>query len=206
MSTLQEVCDRIRLDYLNRSSGLEAETVRAVQAAIRNYERQRFPWNETLTTATCTSNQSYFSIPSDFLVLDNLELQYQSQNNNLQTATFKTILLMNSVSTTPGVPTHFALRGNLFHIAAIPDSAYLVNCYYLQKLPRLESSAMTASNKWLSAAEDLVVYHASKILWANTLRNSEEAAKMFALEKTAFMELTTYRAQREHISIVPTRF
>lgn len=206
MPNLQEVCDRIRLDYLNRPSDLSTETVRAVQAAVRHYERQRFPWNEALATATCTIAQSYIPVPSDFLILDNLEIQYQLQNSDLLTSTFKTILRMNSVTTNPNVPTHFCLRGNYFHVSAIPNSAYLLNCYYLQKLPQLEAAVMTGTNKWLSAAEDLIVYHAAKLVWANILRNDDEAAKMFALEKSTFMELTGYRAQRENNRITSTKF
>lgn len=205
-TTLQNVIDRIRQDYLNRPTDLETETVRAVQAAVRHYERHRYPWTENgLTTLTTVTAVGTLSLPADFQILDGLELQYSGQNSDLRTSTYATIRRLNSVvAVSPGVPYHFALHGNYFHISPLPDSAYPVLCYYVQKLPVL--AALTDTNDWLSAAEDVIVYHAAKLVWANILRNDAEANKMYALERTAATELAEYVAQRQNTSITPTKF
>lgn len=205
-TTLQNVIDRIRRDYLNRPTDLEAETVRAVQAAIRHYERRRYPWTENgAATLTTVVSATTLSVPDDFLILDGLEIQYSGCNTDLITATFADIRRMNSVVTN-NVPTHFALRGNSFHFFPTPNSAYALNCYYVQQLPRLTATVLSASNDWLSAAEDVIVYHAAKLVWANILRNDAEAIKMYALEKTANTQLDEYLAQRQNTSITPTKF
>lgn len=205
-TTLQNVIDRIRRDYLNRPTDLEAESVRAVQAAIRHYERHRYPWTEngdtTLTTVTATPT---LSVPADFLILDHIEIQYSGQNTDLISATFADIRRMNAVSTI-NTSTHFTLRGNTFHFFPWPDSAYPINCFYVNQLAAFTATDLTATNDWLSAAEDVIVFHAAKLVWANILRNDAEAAKMFALERTAATELDEYVAQREHARIKPTKF
>lgn len=204
MATLQTVRDRIASDYLNRSD-LNSEAVRAIQAAIRHYEMQRWPWNETTTTLTCVSSQSYVDIPEDFLILDRLEVQFQSTNDHLIEEDFGTIQQMNiQPGTSNNVPTHFAIRANRFELASIPDSAYLINCYYIKKLPEL--SAVSDTNKWLSAAEDLIVHRATKMLWADVLKNEDRALVHADHEREALSVLRGYRTQRFGGRIKATRF
>jgi len=207
MATLQTVVDRITLDYLNRTD-LDSQTIRAVQAAVRHYERRRFPWNEATTTLTCVTAQPYVSVPTDFLVLDlPLEIQYQSSANTaLARIPFADIVEMNAVQGHNSTPTHYALRANQFHLALSPDSAYPIICHYLKQLPVLTSGAMTATNGWLSAAEDVIVYHAAKLMWANVLRNTEEGMKYYALETTAAKELAAAADQQQSGRITPTSF
>lgn len=204
-TTLQNVIDRITLDHLNRSD-LVAESVRAVKAAIRFYERERFAWNEAITTLTATVSQNYITVPNDFLVLDVLQVNFQSATYALSRRSFAEILEMNVVTGVNNLPTDFAERADRFYIHSVPDSAYLLPCYYLAKLPELTSTSMTANNKWLSAAEDVIVYHASKLVWANTLRNNDEATKMYALEQSSMKELRAYRDQRIISGIRATQF
>ena len=206
MSTLQDVVDRISNDYLNRTD-LNAETVRAIQTAIRQYERKRFPWNEATTTLTCVTAQPYVSVPNDFLILDALEIQYQSSSNSeLVVKPFVEIQSMNAAQGYNSQPTHYAKRGHLFHLALPPDSAYPIVCHYLKRLPALTASDMSGTNDWLVEAEDLIAYHAAKLIWANTLRNNEEALKYFALEKSAQTELGMYNDQQASGRITPTSF
>lgn len=204
-TTLQNVIDRITLDYLNRTN-LNSESVRAVQAAVRHYERQRFPWNEATSTLTAVTSQAYVTVPTDFLVLDHLEIQFQSANYLLAQQSFVDLLEMNAVQGTNNLPTDFAQRGGRLYLSSVPDSAYLLNCYYIQQLPALTAASMTSTNKWLSAAEDVIVYHATKLMWANVLRNTEEATKFMLLEQTALKELHGFRDQVLATRIRPTQF
>lgn len=205
-STLQDIQDRITLDYLNRTN-LNAVVIRAVQAAIRHYERKRWPWMETTTTLTASNGQLTLTLPSDFISLDLLEVQFQSATYALTRKTFAEVRQMNVTgNNNKNLPTIFAQRGDNFYLAAIPDSAYLVNCHYLQKLPELSSNSMTSTNAWLSAAEDLIVYHATKLVWANTLRNTDEATKYAQLERDAYTDLRSYVEQRVNDSLRATKF
>lgn len=205
MPSLQNVVDRIGGDYLVRTD-LDAAIVRAVQAAIRHYERKRWHWNETTTTLTASNGVATLSVPSDFLVLDLLEVQFQSASYALQRESFDFIKHMNAWPGGNNLPTRFTQRGATFEVAPIPDSAYLLNCHYLKQLVELTSASMTATNDWLSAAEDLIVYHATKIMWANVLRNGQEAAQYAQLERDAYTELKSYEEQRVTNSLRPTSF
>jgi len=192
--TLQDVSDRITRDCLNRPN-LQAEAIRGIQAAIRYYERERWPWNETTVTLTAAVATSTLTLPTDFLELDLLEVVSNGIPYEMTTATFADVRRLNAISS-GGMPTWFAIRGYDVHVAPLPDSAYPVVCHYRRQLPELSSNAMTASNKWLSACSDLIVWHAAKLVWSQTLRNTEESVKCAALEKLAYSQLEEYRAQR----------
>src|SRR2546425_9638187 len=114
-TTLQTVLDRITQDYLNRPD-LTNQATRAVQAAVRHYERQRFHWNETVTTLTAVPSQSNLSVPADFLVLDLLQVQFQSSNYNLGELSFAEIKLMNTApgNSSTSLPDYFAIYANAF--------------------------------------------------------------------------------------------
>src|SRR5438046_3558632 len=108
MPTLQDIQDRISLDYLNRTN-LNAVVVRAVQAAIRHYERKRWPWMETTTTLTASNGQLTLTVPSDFLSLDLLEIQFQSATYGLTRKTFAEVRAMNVTGNeNKNLPTIFA--------------------------------------------------------------------------------------------------
>lgn len=204
MATLQTVVDRIQQDYLNRST-LQAECVRAVQGAIRHYERQRFPWNETATALACVVGVDHVTVPTDFLIEDSLRISAFGGLTPLTKRPFGDIQDMNMVAVN-SVPTHYALRGNNFYLFSPPNSAYPLQCYYIQRLSELTATSMTGTNKWLSAAEDLIVFHAAKLVWANVIRNTDEAMKMYQLEQTALNELSGYTDQRNLGRISPTKF
>jgi hypothetical protein len=201
-ATLQTVVDRITLDYLNRTD-FNAATIRAVQAAIRHYERQRWPWNQTTQTLASVPSVATISIPSDFLVLDMLEVNFQSATYELLPKSFAQIRRINANPGAAGLPCYFTQRGIEFHIAPFPDSAYPILCHYLKQLPKLTANAMTGTNDWLSAAEDVIVYHATKLMWANVLRNTDEALKYAQLETAAVVALASYRDQNTSIRLQP---
>lgn len=204
-ATLQTVVTRVTRDYLNRTD-LDAETVRSVKAAIKHYENQRFPWNQTATALVASVSSASLTVPSDFLVLDVLEVRANSATYELTPETFANIRRMNSVNTPTNIPQFYALRGLRFELSPIPASAFTVNCYYLHKLPELTATDMSGTNEWLSACEDVIVYHATKLMWANVLRNTEEATKYATLESQAWTQVIEARDQQLTGSISPTSF
>src|SRR6266404_4007773 len=199
-TTLQDAIIRIGQDYLNRST-LDSKIVRAIQAAVRHYERQRFPWNETATALATVALTESVPIPADFLVLDLLEVTFGGSKYELKPRSFKEIRQFNAVPGAEALPSFYCLHGNNFLLSPIPDVSYPITCNYLQQLPQLTSNALTATNDWLSAAEDVIIYHATKLMWANVLRNTDEATKYAQLERDAYTELTTYNEQRNHRAI-----
>lgn len=202
MSTFQQLQDRITGDYLNRTD-LNSETQRAIQAAVRKYERKRFWFNETATSVACVASQSYVAVPSNFLELDLLQVTDSSANVELIEKDLKWIRRANTVPT-HGIPTHFTIYQNRIELFPIPDSAYSLPIYYLHKYPAL--SAGSDTSEWTSAVEDVIVYHATKLMWATVLRNSEQANIYQSLEQEALISILAEKEQRQLTSIKPTRF
>lgn len=203
MSTYLEVQDRINSDHLNRT-GFTAETRRAIKAAVRRYERTNWSFNEASTAMATVAGQSYVSLPSDFLVLDDLRLVVNNENLPLMRRGHVYVRDMNMAGNV-GQPTDFAFYNNRFELALVPDSAWTANVYYLKSLPVL--SADIDTNEWIQGAmEDLIVYHASKLMWANVLRNEKEAVKFAQLERTALNTVEARHEQNRLSGLTPTRF
>jgi hypothetical protein len=202
MSTFQQLQDRITGDYLNRSD-LGSETQRAIQAAVRKYERKRFWFNETATSVACVASQTYATLPSNFLDLDLLEITYAGATTELIEKDFKWIKRANAVPTY-GVPTHYTLYRNRIELFPIPNSAYSLPISFLHKFPTL--SAGSDTSEWTSAVEDVIVYHATKLMWATVLRNQEQALIYQGLEQEALVSILGEKEQRQLTSIKPTRF
>lgn len=192
MSTFIEVVNRINDDFLNRPFG--AETRRAIKAAIRHYEYRRWEFNETSTALTTSAGQSYLSLPSNFLVLDDLRITINSEDLALNPADAQYIRDMNVTGVT-SQPTDYTIYQNRIELALIPDSAYSCPVYYLHSLPAL--SADTDTNAWITGAmEDVIAYHAAKLMWATVIRNDKEALKFAGLEAGAVKNVTSANEQR----------
>lgn len=204
MSTsLADLVAIIGADFFNRSD-LNAKIKNGIRAAIRHYERERWPWNEGYTAIAATSGHNYVALPSDALVIDLLQVNIDGQATALIRKPFDWIRQAN-VALTPGAPpTHYAIYQDRIWLFATPNSATTLPCYYLQQLPLLSADADT--NAWLNEAQNLVMYHAAKVVWATTLRNDAEATKYAQMESGAYSELNRFRNQRQRGRITPTSF
>lgn len=187
MATYGEMQDRVNNDYLNRTD-LTAETARSIRAAIRHYERERFWFNESSTVLPTVSSQSHIARPTAFFRIDNLRFFYDtSASYALRNVTLAELNEMRAGAQTHGDPTHWAEYGEQLELFPIPNAVDNVVAYGYQQLATL--SASTDTNGWTSAAEDLIVYHAAKLMWATVLRNVEMARTFVDLEKSALQDL-----------------
>lgn len=203
MSTYADLQQRIADDYINRSD-FTNQVKRAILAAIRYYERLRWRFNETATAIATSAGQSYISLPSNFLVLDALQISAFGSLSPLEPTNLDGLLTLRLAGVT-GVPTHFYLRQNRIEIAVAPDGIYSCPLYYIKTLPEL--SADTDSNAWTTNLhQDLIAYHAAKLIWSNTLRNANEAIRYAQLEQTTISQLSLEQMQFTHLGITPTAF
>lgn len=187
MATYGEIQDRVNNDCLNRTD-LTAETARAIRSAVRHYERQRFWFNESSTALATVSSQSHIARPSAFYRIDELRFFYEaSASYALRNVTVSELDEMRAGAQTHGDPTHWAENGELIELFPIPNAVDTVVARGYQQLPVLSLS--TDTNAWTSAAEDLVVYHAAKLMWSTVLRNQENAQMFAQLERSALDSL-----------------
>lgn len=203
MSTYGEIQDRIANDYLNRTD-FTSEVKRAILASVRFYERRRWRFNETATSVTTSAGQTFITLPTNFLVPYILKLTANGSVDELQRQDLNYILTMRD-NASRGLPTDYTLYANRIELAVVPDSAYSCPVYYVKSLPELSASA--DSNGWTTGAmQDVIAYRASKLIWANTIRNDKEALKFAALEQEALVTVVEELQQFDIHSLKPTRF
>ncbi|MHB8272291.1 phage adaptor protein [Bradyrhizobium sp.] len=190
------------MDFLNRTD-LTPQIQNAIQATIRLHQRQRMWFLETSTALVAVPSVETIALPSNFIFMQELLVVQDSANIRLVPNAFDMIRWLN-INNTVGLPTRYCLYGTNIHFANIPDSAYPIPCYYLKQLPPLSAPADT--NDWLSAASDLVVYGATKLVYQTVIRNMSAAAVFAQLEATHLLELQREGQQHQTLMIRATRF
>ena len=194
MSTYVELQNRINLDYLNRGTTLVSETKRAIQASIRQHERKRWWFNETSTAIVTVASQTYATLPSNFLVLDLLQITVSSMDYKLVQKDLGWIRAANASRVT-GEPTHFAYYNDRIELFPIPNSAYSLPVYYIKSLTALSADSDTSA--WTEGVtEDLIVYGATKNMMATVLHDNDGAAVYAGLERQALHDLRSANEQR----------
>ena len=190
-------------DLLNRTN-FGAQIKLGIQSTIRQYEKERFWFNETSTALVCTANVEQLAVPSDHLFTDRMEVVVQSADLPMINVPFSEIRYIN-INESLGLPIRWCQYGPNFWLANVPDSAYTVLCYYVQQLPAL--SADTDTNDWLSAASDVVTYGAAKFVAKNYIRDFQFGANLSAMQMMfAQRQLFDLRAQKHEVRLRATRF
>jgi len=183
MSTYAQLQARIA-DDLNRSD-LATQIQQNILGAIQNYKGERFWFNETNATATTTTSSAQVAAPTDILAIDELYIVISGKNIELMPLDLNAVIEFRP--TTNGRPRAYCYYRNQFELDRKADQAYTLNLYYLKELTAL--SAGTDSNGWTVEGEDLVVFHAEKMLYANVIKDMQKAQAAAALEKEALTRI-----------------
>jgi len=194
-TTFQNVQDRINLDYLNRTD-LVNETQRAIIRAINHYQYERFWFNQTATAIACSTAVTTISLPADFIALDMVTAKstsagfaggYIIQQRSMERVTYR-----NAFGAASGFPLECAVYNQTLNLYPLPHSAYSLTIRYVNVLPALALSGDT--NDWLSAAEDLIVFHAAADVLQNIIRGrADEVQVMQQMEQQALASLQRAR-------------
>ncbi len=172
MSSYLELQQRVE-GYIHRTD-FRTEVKQELLSAIREYERRRWRFNQTATAIACSAGQAFLALPSNFLVLDFLEIDLGSRIP-LHNRDLAYIRRMNASSAT-GSPTDFTLYNDQIQLAVIPDSAYSVTCQYIKSLDALSADADT--NEWTTGVmQDVVVHCATASMFDTILRDDKQAVK-----------------------------
>lgn len=189
--TFKDVQDRINLDYLNRTD-FTNETKRAIIRAQKHYERERFWFNQTATAINASTAAYTLSMPADFIALDMVTVSVNGVGGAPVVQRTMERVKYRQADGTSGVPQEVALYGGTLNLYPKPSSAFPITLHYIMKLPDL--SADTDTNDWLSAAEDLIVFHATADMLANVIRGRpDEVQLMRDMESVALTSLQRYR-------------
>lgn len=153
-----------------------------INRSIRYYEKYRFNFNEDLSTITLTANtQVVPDIPSDLsspLYVNGLMLIDSQVKISL-----KKLLpddFFNRDDDQTGRPYFWTYRDGQFLLLPTPDQAYSLKFRYLKSYADL--SGDTDTNDFTDNAEDLIMLHTVKNLYAEDKQDPESASYYQALE------------------------
>ncbi len=179
-------------DDLNRTD-LTSQIQQQILLAIEHYKSERFWFNETTTTLTATVSQSYITAPTDIISIDDFYITISTRNIRMYPTNLNRIIEFRA--TTNGRPLAYCYYQNRFELDRPSDSAYSMPLYYIKQLAALSSGSDT--NGWTTDGEDLIVFRAEKMLYANVIKSTDKAQVAGAMEKealTAMRQLAWPRA------------
>lgn len=202
-------------DELHRSD-LTSQIQKAIISAVEHYERERFWFNESISTSlSTTASQNYVAAPSDLVEVDKLQITVGSSKYNLFRIGYEEWATEASTTTTTGQPTEYTYYEDRFYLFPTPGSIYTLTLSYIKRLTALSVSG--DSNGWTNYAEEMIRQRAEADLRINQLRNAQavqEAAMMAmrgdqflsAAEKIAYLRISSERDSRVSVGRVRARF
>lgn len=173
-----------RTDLLSNSANMSTPPIQlAIQDAIREWERQRFYFNEIRTASafsTVLNQEFYTSADAAFIAtaatIDKMSILIGGNRLRLEprTADYMEDISMNPTNT--GQPVEYAYYGEKIRFYPIPNGVYPVNALYTQRLAELTAAGDT--NVWVNDAEELIRLTAKEKLYAHTLMDDVSAERM----------------------------
>ncbi len=168
------------IDDLGRSdTSITSVVQQHMQDAIRYYQNNRFWFNEGTASISTTVSLAYYSLPSDLIELDTMNILINSRNVQLDPETFQEIDRMD-IGGYVGYPILYAEYAEQFRLYPVPNGPYSITLHYLKELSTL--SATSDSNAWTSEAENLIRARTIKTLSAFKYKDTALAQTMQIVE------------------------
>lgn len=186
-------------DDLDRSD-MTTQINRAINRAIKYYEKEPFWFKETTGTFSTSSGTKIYTtatIPTDISKIDRMEVVVSGNDQPLTEVTFDEIEDIDFSHQT-GIPDRFAFYSNSIYLYPIPNGTYTIRLAYTKTYAQL--SADSDTNDWTTEAEDLIECRALWTLYSRTIKDDEEANKYKAAEEDALQALRSKTEQHNGTS------
>lgn len=196
-------------DELARTD-LTTQIQRAIQSAIKIYERERFYFNEATATFSTVANQEYYGTSdlADIATLVEIDAVKLTVNGRSYPLVERDFAYLDAVSTTAsytGDPSDYAYFKLQIRLYPIPNAARTITLAYIKRFTTLSASGDT--NAWMTDGEEMVRMRAKADLFVNVIRSPEEAALCHEGELIAYTALTNETTRRiTSGSLRPTAF
>jgi hypothetical protein len=190
MSDYVTMRTRILDEYVNDSLSA-AQVNKAIQTAIKHYERKPFYFNQKTNTFSTVANQEYYS-SSDLSDIPNIvhivsaTVTASSLKCKLQPVDFGVMDDAQDGSVT-GEPEQIAVFKQQIRLYPIPDSAYTITLAYIYRFSALSND--TDTNAWMVEGEELIRQRAKRTLALDYLQADDLAGRAAMLESEALDEL-----------------
>ena len=198
MSTFAVLKARI-VDEMVRGDLTATQLDNAVNDAIRQWEGERFKFNEKRYTILTVAAQEYYDLEGPTLLTSAgaavgtgetlLEIDdiFTSINNNPYRLCPRTQQHLDEWQSTTyqGQPADYTLYGAQLRIWPIPDQEYTLSLMGLARLSPNPLSDDSHTNAWMTEAEPLIRATAKMLLYRDILRDRDGAAGALELVKEA---------------------
>lgn len=201
MATLGEIQDNIASNIHRTDSG--TEILREIRAAVRFYASQRFWFNESRTSLTCSSGASEYTLSASVISVLAVQVTRNNTSYTINPISEKQRLSYDS-NNISGDPSWYAIYGGRFIPYPAPNQQYTVGITGIRKPATL--SVTGDSNIFTTYAADLIEARATAQLYFRYVQDQEMAAVHKLLEREALMELMRRDTQSSPTRIIPTQF
>lgn len=193
---------------------------REINSAIRHYESMRFRWNEVRESefATTSAGTRNYSLPADLVMLDSLKVVDTSDYIVLRQRRWDELEDRDrQTSASDGVPTRYALYGNILRLYPWPDAAYTLVASYIKRyrptsltgsycaVATMGGGSLTATstashnnqiNGWTTDGEELIRERAKAAVRINYLHDGDakQEAGALAVGREPFLSVLEQQA------------
>jgi len=198
MATLKQIRDRVaRKSQDSDFTSLSASVVDSeINRAIRFYQNKQFWFNEDLVTITLTAGDNVVpSLPSNLineLQVNGLTLIDNQVRIDLKKIATNIYVERNFDQT--GRPDSYTFRDNQYLLLPTPQEAYPLEFRWLKKYDDLVNDSDT--NDFTDNAEDLIMMHTLKNIYAEDKEDTERGMYYQTLEDNEFKALQTRNDSR----------
>ena len=170
-----------------------------VSLAEANFDRV-LRTKDQISRATTPASTQYVSLPTDFLELDNVQIN-TSPIKRLEQVSLNKADDLKRVNSTTGEPRYFSVQGASLELIPTPGTSYTLEIVYYEKLPKLTSSNTT---NWLLASHPDIYLYGALVQAQPFLGNDERLGTWGTLLGKALEELrvSDERAQTEGGTLV----
>jgi len=182
MATLAQIRARVSRKVQDPDNTAHSASVvdEEINRAVRYYSNERFWFNEKLADITLTSgNQVIPSIPSDVIsVLRVNGIMLIDDQVKINLFHLLPDEFFNRDNDQTGRPSFYTYRNGEYLVFPTPNEAYPIKFRYLEKYTDLSSDSDT--NDFTDNAEDLIMLHAAKNIYAEDKNDPQYAANTSA--------------------------
>lgn len=178
-------------DDVNRTD-INTQISQQIQGAIRHYRKFPFWFNEEVTTLTASSSATSLTVPSDYL--ETVELYIKVGNFPLKMLNRGLDEVVGGRPPNGSQPNRYCYYKDRFELNCQVNQQYEFPLYYVKELATLSASSDT--NLWTTTGEDLIVFRAEKMIYANVIKDKAQAKIASDLEREAKTSLLGFRDQK----------
>jgi hypothetical protein len=196
MATVANLCTTIIGDLQRADTSLSDIVLIDIQSSIRDYETQRFYFNEKLLSVTLSATDTYalsiyaaaLSGVSDVIEVDGLDVSISSRTYSLRELTPRDLIARQGNGLT-GNPSFYAIFNQSVCIESKPTPAVVSTMMAHVKFTEIAAGGFSTTNVWTNDASELIRNATLKRLWGRRFQNMEAAQAAAIAEASALKAL-----------------